>query len=205
MVNIDELKEKRFRFLQRVYELTGGSEVKDFSFYEIGEELQLDRELTELIIQYLVNEGLIKYSAMGKITICHNGVIEVEEALASPDKPTEHFPPANVINIGKMVNSQIQQASPGSIQKVKLIENNVQLIKFINELKKSIDQLGLSDEQNTDLHAEIKTIEAQQQSTKPNNIILAESFSSIRRILEGAAGSILASTLLAKIAALISG
>ena len=142
---------------------------------------------------------------MGKITICHKGVIKVEEALASPDKPISHLSPVSIIQIDTMIGSQIQQASPGSTQKVKLIENNVQLITLVNELKEAIDQLGLSNEQKTDLHAEIKTIEAQQKSTKPNTIILTESFSSIRRILEVAAGGILASTLLSKIAALIPG
>jgi len=198
MNTIEEKRKQRFQFLKRLYELSGGDKFKSFEMFEIGKELGFDKKLTANIAQYLEGEMLIEYIAFGGIiAITHNGIVEVEEALSNPDEPTEHFPALNIISVGQMVNSQIQQASPQSIQLITIDQSKINEIKqFLSELKKSIDQLGLIKEQVTELQSEIKTIEAQITSSKPKSIILTESLKTIRNILEGVAGGFIASGLL---------
>ncbi len=207
---IEEMKKKRFQFFYRLYELTGGDEIKLFNMSQIGEELEFDRDLTANITRYLRGEGLIVvHSNVGDrdnlIGISHDGIREVEEAVSNPDTPTCHFP--SNITIGQMINSQIQQYSPEATQIVVIDEDRYEELKeIIQSVKDSIDQLGIEPQQKADLQAEIQTIEAQMSSSNPKaKIIITECLSSIRRIIEGATSSAIASCLLVKIVALLGG
>ena len=203
---IEEMKEKRFQFLHRLWELTGGNESELFRMFEIGEELGFDEDLTIIIEQYLSKEKLINHvpecgTWNMEIGISHWGVRTVEEALNKPDRPTHYFPP--IINIGDVKNSNIQIGSHGATQVATFNENRYEELKeVIQSLKESIDQLGIDQQQKSELQADIQTIEAQMSSSKPKAAIITECLGSIKRILEGAAGSALASGLLIKIAAL---
>lgn len=205
MKSIEEIKKKRFQFLNRVYELTGGSQFNFVNMCEIGKELDFDNTLTDNIAQYLVEEGLIEHQAFGGIiSITHNGIREVEEALSNPDKPTTYFPPVNIIHVNQMTNSQIVQSSPGATLAMEFAQEKYDELKeVLQALKESIDQFNLQTSQKSDLQADIQTIEAQMLSSKPKATIIRESLSSIRRILEGAVGSTIASSLLSKILALL--
>lgn len=70
------------------------------------------------------------------------------------------------------------------------------LREFIAALKVKVDAIPLSGEQKAELAAEIGTIETQLASPKPKAGVLRESLHSIRNILEGIAGSMIAGELL---------
>ncbi len=207
---IKEMKTKRFQFLHKLYELTGGDESELFSMFEIGEELGFDRDLTVKIEQYLCREGLISQGRGGlgtrdrDVGISHRGVKKIEEALDNPDRPTHYFPAAiNITSIGTMIGSQLQIDSPGATQVATFNENGYEGLKeVIQSLKESIDQLDIDPQQKSELQADIQTIDAQIYSPKPKATIITECLGSIKRILEGAAGGALASGLIIKIAAL---
>lgn len=208
IITLEEKKTKRLQFLHRLYELTEGSEFKYFNMLDIGSELDLDRKLTSDIAYYLRQEGLIEFRAIGgMIGITHRGIREVEKALSNPNKPTHYFPPAvNIISIGQMTNSHIQQASPGATQVVNIGPDKYEQLKqVVYSLKESIDNLSLQPQQRSELEVEIITIETQMSSPKPKSTIIAECLKSIRNILEGAASGIIASGLLNKIASLLAG
>lgn len=201
MVSIEETKKKRFQFLRRLYEETEGSKFNRVDSYQVGEKHGFDRDLTDKITQYLNDENLIKFVGLNTslIEITHEGVREVEEALSNPDAPTTHFPPLNII-IGPVINSPIQQGSPQATQEVIIGEDKCEELKgLLQSLKESIDKLGLEAQAKSDLQADIQTIEAQMSSSKPKLTIITECVGSIRNILEGAAGNVLASLLLNKI------
>ncbi|MGR3309885.1 MAG: hypothetical protein ACUZ77_03840 [Candidatus Brocadiales bacterium] len=201
MVDIEEMKKKRFQFLKKLYEMTEGDRYKSFVKYQIGEGLDFDKELTDKITQYLNGEELINFPVIGGyVAISHEGIREVEEALSNPDEPTSHFPPINIIYVGTMTNSQIQLNSPEATQIVTIDGDKLEELKdLIQSLRESINQLNLQPQQKSDFQAEIQTIEAQTSSSKPKASSITECLGSIRRILEGATGSVLASDLLSKI------
>lgn len=209
MNTIEEMKEKRFQFLYRLYELTGGDESKQFSMFEIGEELGFDKDLTVIIEQYLSGEGLINHGSGGfgnrgrAVGISHRGVKEIEEALYKPDRPTQYFPAViNVTSIGTMTDSQLQIDSHGATQVATFNENGYEELKeVIQSLKESIDQLDINQQQKSELQADIQTLDAEISSSKPKAAIITDRLGSIERILEGVAGSALASGLLSKIVA----
>ena len=79
MATIEEIKEKRFQFLRKLYELSGGDESKGFDVSRISEELGFDSNLTRNIVDYLLEEGLIVTTIGGGSTrITHEGIQVVE-------------------------------------------------------------------------------------------------------------------------------
>ena len=211
--DLKEKKEKRWLFLRRLYDWNDGDESSSIHINRIGKELGFDEDLTIKIAQYLSGEGLIVVvlpitigRRMDFIRISHVGVVEVEAALDNPDRPTQHFLPFNIINVNQMTNSNIQQASPEATQVVTFDESKYEELKeVILSLKESIDQLGLDPQQKPEFQADIEAIEAQIASSKPKATIITERLGSIKRILESATSSVLASGLLIMIMPLSGG
>src|SRR5262245_14405802 len=161
---LQELRAARFKFLHALYERSGGDGMKRFEGSEIAAPLALDEELASKIMDYLKSEGLIKYWAFGPtIGITHAGVVEVEQAIEAPDRPTEHFPPViNIIHIGgDAPNAVFQQGSPGAQQSAHVNQTTVQDIRnFLTEIKANISQLVSDGAEKCDLEADVESLEA---------------------------------------------
>jgi len=201
---IKELQRKRFEFLKRLYELSKGDIYFEGSMFIIGQELDLDEQSTIKVTDYLSGEGLLKYTASGgHIGITHRGIKEVEKALSHPDRKTEHSPPIKVIQVGTMINSQIQQDSPGATQ-VQTIDadERAKLEGIIQSLKEQINELELNPQERDDLEVDISTMETQMRSSSPKKSIIIEA---LKAILTGATGSLFASGLVQQISTWIGG
>jgi hypothetical protein len=75
----------------------------------------------------------------------------------------------------------------------------IQIRSFVEELKKALPDLPLIPGNEGEIDAEIKTIEAQLSSPKPKHAVLGHSLQTVRSVLEGCAGSLLANELLKRI------
>ena len=200
MLDIEEKKKSRFKFLNHLYKLSDGNEHTSFNMFAIGETFGFDRELTVNIINYLENTGLIKWRGSGDISISRAGFIEIEAALAQPAKPTKHFAPVDTIIPGGAGKDAQRREDRPETQEV-LVSNaaceRVQALILL--LKESIDTLNLEPEKRRDLTADILTMEAQMTSSQPKTTVLAPCLDSIQEILKGKAGSTCASKLLMKL------
>lgn len=127
---IEVKRKQRFEFMNELYKVTNGSEFIHVNMAEVGMSIGLTKEECELTVEYLSGEGLLKYASLGGgIAITHIGVLEVESALQDPAKPTNHFPPAqNIIHIGAMTNSVIQQGSSNSSQVANLGTKDIEFL-----------------------------------------------------------------------------
>lgn len=98
----------------------------------------------------------------------------------------------NNINVGSMQNSQIQQDTADSTQKIE--QNSYQsdlnnfLESFVRDISKIQDQATVQA-----LRADTETIKIQNNASSPKKGVIKECLLSIKNILEGTAGSILAS------------
>ena len=174
---------------------------------DIGKELGFDREETNSITQYLQEEGLIRFLTLdGGIAITHAGVVEVEDALSTPNKATQHFLPVmNVINIDHIQGSQIQQSVSSSTQTLSITDETQKNISdFIETIKDKISDLGLKQEDEAELNGDVATIDAQLSSGRPKPNIVKEGLQSIKRILEGATVEALAVGLIKTVSTLIA-
>ncbi len=107
-------------------------------------------------------------------------------------------------NIHNMQNSMLQQASPESRQTMNTEMNYQGISKFVQELSVELRKLNLRPDLNDEIEAEIRTVKAQLESPKPKKLIVEESLKSIKTILEGTTGNILASGLINQIGSLFT-
>ncbi len=102
--------------------------------------------------------------------------------------------------MGNVTNSQIQQDTSGSLQSYSNISIDVAKAKSIMELlANNITALNLDDNLKEMLALQIKAVNAELASAQPKNNIIIESLCSIRNILEGIAGSLIASGIIYEI------
>ncbi|MDD4754137.1 MAG: hypothetical protein PHT78_13010 [Desulfitobacteriaceae bacterium] len=190
-MSIENKKKDRFLFLQKLYDTTDGNSAYMVDMWELGTELGFERVKILNVVDYLTDEGLIEPKALGGgIAITHYGIIEIEEAQSSPDSPTQHFLPLNVIHIENMNNSAIQQGTSYSTQSINFDTDKTEdLKKIINEIENIKEQITLDRLVSDELASEIDTLKSQIKSPKPKNIIVKESLKTIRSILEGVAGN----------------
>jgi len=107
MHDLTELKRQRFSFLSKIYNDSNGDLNGIFDYNEVGVELSIDPFKAENIVDYLVNEGLLKrFGIGGLIGLTHLGLKEIEQAYENPNVSTEHFAP--------IVNNHITITSSGT-------------------------------------------------------------------------------------------
>lgn len=98
---------------------------------------------------------------------------------------------------GTFDKSQIQIESEHSSQTQQFTKlDPAKVAEFVVELRSRQKELRLEVDERDELESELKTIEAQVNSPKPKDSILRESLESVRRVLEGATGNLIASGLL---------
>jgi len=187
LASLLEKKEQRLRFMHRLYEVTDGSPLVDVESTRIGEEFGWSEQETDRVVEYLMGEGLVEYFAGGNmINVTHAGVVEVEAVLDNPDRGTAHFPPAgNVIVIGQMHSSQIQQGTEGSQQLATFNEpNRDQLLAVVGELLAILPNLALDKEDRQEAEAELGTAEVQLGSNRPKWPIIRASLGRVVSLVE---------------------
>ncbi|WP_282412329.1 hypothetical protein [Pseudomonas sp. PS01299] len=99
---------------------------------------------------------------------------------------------SNSISVGSMENSQIQQDTQNSHQKIEQNSFDTDLKNFLEDF---IRDLSKVEDQATAkaLLADAETIKSQSTAPAPKKGIIKECLLSIKNILEGTAGSVLAS------------
>jgi len=103
-----------------------------------------------------------------------------------------------------MIGSAIQQGTVQSNQTVTFsAEDIAQFRAELVRLEEALRSVQLTAEQRTDVIAELETIGAQLKSSKPKRLVLRESLATIRSVIEGAAGSLLASEVLVRLLAVV--
>ena len=99
MDDLAKKKAQRYLYLKRLYDLADGDTFPIFGFAEIGNQLGWDEVTTDKVINYLRDEGLIRFVTFGTVSITHAGVKQIENAADHPDQPTRYFPASSLIII----------------------------------------------------------------------------------------------------------
>jgi hypothetical protein len=147
-------------------------------YYELS-----DDELEQLAIKYKIEEYGQSY---GK-AISRNAIIK--QLLARDRAIREANPiPHQTITVGTMIDSAIQQGSPGATATITV--NSGALKAIIEKLNEEIPRLGLGGADEKEVRSDIATMELQLDSGRPKSVIIKESLISVRGILEKIAGSL---------------
>lgn len=142
---ITEKRERRGAFMQRLYEVTDGNRLARVNFRTIGSHFGWDEQETYAVAQYLVDEYLAEWAAMGGlIAITHAGVVEVEQLLMAPDEPTVHFEPVTHVTVTVHGDNlgQIQAGSHHSTQWIQESGNDEILRRFVEAFREALSSEG---------------------------------------------------------------
>jgi len=99
-------------------------------------------------------------------------------------------------NIGTMYGSAIQHATRDSQITVNYNAKSPEFRQLVEKIKAAVPKLGLDEGRANQIYVDVGTVEVQISGAAPKHSIIAESMHSIRSILEGIAGNIIASGLL---------
>lgn len=123
---------------------------------------------------------------------------EQERAMAGRNEYNTHF------HIENMSRSQIQSATSGSSQMFEINAPTPEAAKeVLRQLREHMDGINLKEGDRKQVVADAAAIEIQLAAPKPQQGIVREGFRSIRNILEGTGGSIIASGLIYEITRLL--
>ena len=166
-----ELDESSKQFLIQLFEKTGGDVSAQVSMYEIGEGLGLDRDDSSRAAETLIGLQLAEIRTLsGGIGISADGADEVKRLMggsaATGDAP------------GRLPDQPLMD--PTSCQGVEQITG---------ELKSLAGNLGLDFDSLSEMMADLKTIDAQLDSSRPKTAIIRECLRSIKDNLEGLANA----------------
>jgi hypothetical protein len=190
---ITKKKTDRFRYLNALYDAVGGRQFTACQWVELGKEAGLTPQESTDVALYLNDEGLIDYSGQ-LVSLTHAGIKEIEYARTHPDEATEYFPPVvNIIHVGSMTNSQIQQGTVASSQSGTFSCADLASLKdALSSIVERIDRLQLSPERQKEMVSDIATLRAQLEAPAPKAGIVKELVRSVRAILEEGGGGVLA-------------
>ncbi|MEO0005041.1 MAG: hypothetical protein ABIK49_03450 [candidate division WOR-3 bacterium] len=159
---------------------------KSFLLNEIG----LDETLIDPEINWLIENGYVTEKDE-RLWITDTGISYIDGSSAHPSPI-----PSNVVIVGEMSNSVIQQAGTGSTQSVEFNLNRLRELRaLVNELKQSLPQIELDAESKAVLESDVNTLEVQLNSPRPKSQIISECINTIRDILTSAGGSFAAAFL----------
>ncbi|PHD44854.1 hypothetical protein COF67_25395 [Bacillus toyonensis] len=96
---------------------------------------------------------------------------------------------------GNASGIQFQQNSPNSTQTMTNGVDVGQIADLIAKIKENLNQTGLSEEQQSIVESEVETVTAELVSAQPQPTVIQKSLQSIRTMLEGAGGNVIASGL----------
>jgi hypothetical protein len=212
MVDLNKRKADRLRVMNEFFEAASGSEQAIIDTEAVQTKLGLsDQEMADAC-KYLEGEELIRLMPglwggrpfPHRVLLTHWGIREVEESREHPEAPTEHFPPQVTVTQhfhGDVIGSPIQAGSPGATQTTTVGDLNLELVReVVDQYEKDEVALGLDASKAEEARAEVKTIGAQLDSPRPKPAVIRESLTSLRALVEGAAGSMAAVGLLSLLA-----
>lgn len=128
--SLEEKRRNRFLLLDKLYEKTNGvAERHLIDIRELGKELGMEADVALNAFEYLKDEGLTKWMALGgQGTITHWGLKEVEDA--RDHKPTAHFP-ANIVNISNSPGANVVSGSGHTLNTISsVIDQSGQRVNY---------------------------------------------------------------------------
>ncbi len=156
MSKLEEKKQKRLKFLNSLFDISDGDSGVYEGSYVVGAKAEIaDQREVDSIVDYLSDEGFLDIMGFGDddgrpVGLTHSGVKAIEVARSKPNEGTDQFPPAvNIINVGSMHGSQIQQGTSASSQTQ---HNHFQELRVeLNNLIEKIERTEVGSEDEKEL------------------------------------------------------
>ncbi len=166
-----ELDDVTQQFLIQLFEQTKGDVSLQVSMYDIGELLGMDRDAASAVALELMGLQLAEIRTLsGGIGISTDGSARVQDLLGPLASDNSGY---TKLDDEPLLNSGGQQA----------------VGQVVSELKNQTGSLGLDFDTLSELMADLKTIEAQLDSSRPKTAIIRECLRSVLGVMENAKDS----------------
>ena len=163
-----ELDDLSQQFLIQLFEQTNGDVSIQVSMYDIGGLLGMDRETASWVAQELMGRQLAEIRTLsGGIGISATGVAGIQNLIGPMASDTSD---SDQLGDGPVLTSGGQQA----------------VARVVSELKNQIGSLGLDFDALGELMADLKSMEAQLESSRPKTAIIRECLGSVLGVVEKA-------------------
>lgn len=162
---VDDLGQQ---FLIQLFDQTKGDVTIQVSMYDIGELLGLDRDTASSVAQELMGRQLVEIRTLaGGIGISADGSARVRDL------------------VGPLVSDNSEYTKLGN-EPVLSLGGQQAVGQVISELKNQTGSLGLVFDTLSELMADLKTMEAQLDSSRPKTAIIRECLRSVLGVVEKA-------------------
>jgi len=166
-----ELDDITQQFLIQLFEQTKGDVSIQVSMYDIGDLLGLDRDTASSVAQELMGRQLAEIRTLsGGIGISTDGAARIQNLMGPMASDASE---ADQLGDGPVLTSGGQQA----------------VAQVVSELKNQIGSLGLDFDTLGELMADLKTMEAQLDSSRPKTAIIQACLHSVLGVVEKAQDS----------------
>ena len=176
--------------MRALLEMGEGNRLNPISVDNIARAIGVDDSEAQRLTQYLADEGLVNWEMGHKVTITHDGVVETEQVIDTPERPTAHFPALNLTIHGNVVNSQLQAGTVGSSQygdpDPRWLESAHQLAMGMRE---ALAEANLAPDLLAAAEDGLTVIESQLATPAPDRSIIRAGVRSVRPILENLVAS----------------
>ena len=161
-----ELDDLSQQFLVKLFEQTKGDVAIQVSMYDIGELLGMEREAASTVAQELMGRQLAEIRTLsGGIGISADGSARIQALMGPMASDNSEF---TKLGDEPVLNSGGQQA----------------VDQVVSELKNQTGSLGLDFDTLSELMADLKTMEAQLDSSRPKTAIIRECLRSVLGVVE---------------------
>ena len=116
-MTMESKQRNRYLLLRKLYDQSGGSERVNINFFDLAKKEGLSEDDALDVYDYLWREELIGDGRVGGgVAISHKGIVEIEQSISNPQRPTEHFPPTIVQHFNAPIFGGIQTGGQHNIQ-----------------------------------------------------------------------------------------
>lgn len=166
-----ELDDIAQQFLIQLFEQTQGDVSIQVSMYDIGGLLGMDRDTASSVAQELMGQQFAEIRTLsGGIGISADGAARIQNLMGPMASDTSE---SEQLGDGPVLTSGGQQAAA----------------QVVSELKNQAGSLGLDFDTLGELMADLKTMEAQLDSSRPKTAIIRECLRSVLGVVEKAPDS----------------
>ena len=164
----DEIDLAGRQFLIQLFEQTKGDSSAQVSMYDIGDQLGLERDDASAVAQELIGSMLVEIRTLsGGIGISPDGS-QMARKLTEPAE-------SNDKEMAKLDDTPL--LTPAGRHAVE---------KIVSDLKNQAVSLGQDSDTLAELRADLKTIDAQLESSRPKTAIIRECLFSVLSVLKNA-------------------
>jgi hypothetical protein len=165
-MTLNDVDETARQFLFQVFQQTNGDTSVQVSMYDIGEALGLDRDAALKVAEALIALQMVEIRTLsGGIGISTDGVAEMQQLFGDRIEPGDQ-----AIRLGdEPILDQIR---------CQVVE------ELMAGFKARVGNLGLGFDRLNELMADVKTIDAQLESSRPKAAIIRECLRSLKSVLE---------------------